>query len=151
MRAVWRPPESIYKHLHFRGPIRVPCGSKSFTMQHYGFSLENDAFWHREGFEPSSMRVWRDLCAKSKVIVDIGANTGIYALTAQCVNPSATVVAVEPVQRVFDKLKRNCELNHFPIICINGAASDVTGDAVIYDQDSEHTYSVTVNKDMGLA
>jgi len=149
LRYVWRPPESIYKHLHFRGKFRVNAGSSSFVMQHYGFSLENDLFWNRLGFESSSLNLWKALCEKAKVIVDVGANTGVYALSAQCVNPAATVIAFEPVQRVFEKLKLNCQLNNYPITCIDKAASDVTGEATIYDQDSEHTYSVTVNKNMG--
>jgi FkbM family methyltransferase len=151
VRSVWRPPESIYRHLHFKGRFRFPAGDSSFQMQHYGFQLENDLFWNREGYEPCSTRIWTRLCASSSVIVDVGANTGFYALAAQCVNPDATVIAFEPVKRVFSKLRHNVELNRYPVICVEKAASDTTGPAVIYDNDSAHTYSVTVNKNLGTA
>jgi FkbM family methyltransferase len=88
------------------------------------------------------------LCSKSKVIFDIGANTGIYSLIAQTLNPDAEIYAFEPMERVFEKLKKNIALNNFTIIPVRKAISDKDGMATIYPTNAEHTYSVTVNKNL---
>lgn len=56
------------------------------------------------------------------------------------------VYAFEPVERVFNKLRANSNLNNFDVICIEDAASNFDGEETIYDTNAEHTYSVTVNK-----
>jgi FkbM family methyltransferase len=45
------------------------------------------------------------------VILDIGANTGLYTLTAAAASPEAQVVAFEPLEPVRDLLEHNIGLN----------------------------------------
>lgn len=149
LKAVWKPKEQIYRHLHFVGAFHVKVSaSKSFRIKHYGYQVENEIFWAglTNGWEKESIKLWIKLCEKSQTIFDIGANTGVYSLIAKAVNPNAKVYAFEPVARVFKKLEENIALNAFDIIPIERAVSDADGTAVIYDTPSEHTYSVTVNK-----
>jgi FkbM family methyltransferase len=144
-------PEKVFRHLHFKGIINVPLEkNKSFKMMHYGFQIENEIFWSgiTGGWEKDSLKIWIELCKRSSVIFDIGANTGIYALIAKCINKTNTVYAFEPVERVFEKLSFNNKINHYDIKCLPLAASNFTGSAQIYDTDTEHIYSVTVNKDL---
>lgn len=149
IRFFGTPPERIFRHLHFKGIIKVKTGAAtSFRMHHYGFQIENEIFWAglEGGWEKESFRLWTSLCRKSEVILDIGANTGVYSLIACSVNPSARVYAFEPVKRVYEKLLANIRLNGFNIVAEELAVSDRDGTAVIYDSDDEHTLSVTVNK-----
>jgi FkbM family methyltransferase len=151
LKFVWTPSESIYQHLHFKGVFSVYVDSiKKFRIKHYGFQLENAIFWSglTKGWEKESMKLWIRLCEDSDVIVDIGANTGVYSLVAKTVKPSSQVYAFEPVARVYKKLCENIQLNKFDIHAYEQAASNSNGTATIYDTDSEHTYSVTVNKNM---
>lgn len=151
LKSVWVPSESIYRHLYFKDVFTVNIGStKKFKIKHYGFQLENAIFWSglTEGWEKESIKLWIKLCETSDVIVDIGANTGVYSLVAKTVNPASSVYAFEPVTRVYKKLLENIELNKFDIHAYEQAASNSNGTAIIYDTDSEHTYSVTVNKNM---
>lgn len=148
IQPVFSPRKNVYQHLHFEGPISVTVEpGKSFAMVHYGFVVENDLFWAGlfGGWEKTSLRLWHQLCADSETILDVGANTGVYALLAKTTNPRADVFAFEPVDRVFSKLVANVELNGFEITCIKKAASNLDGKAIIYDTPSAHTYSVTVN------
>ncbi len=145
----WKPPESVYKHLHFKGVISVPVKqSVSFKIIHHGFQIENEIFWAglSNGWEKESIQLWIKLCEESKVIVDIGANTGVYALVAKALNQDAKVFAFEPVKRVYEKLMANIELNNYDILAYEKAASNSDGTAIIYDTNEEHTLSVTVNK-----
>src|SRR4051794_4389930 len=128
IRRVGTPPKSIYKHLHFHGPFAVGSQKQSFKMVHYGYQLENELFWEGlQGWERTSLAVWSQLCRQAKTIVDIGANTGVYALLAKTENPSARVIAFEPVERVFEKLAKNCGLNGLAIQCVRKAVSDADG------------------------
>src|SRR5436305_6739082 len=108
VRKFASPPEKVYRHLHFEGPFTVHWGRNKFRMVHYGYQLENALFWEpKGGWERESLRIWSELCTQADCIVDIGANTGVFALLAKTINPKARVIAFEPVARVFQKLVKN--------------------------------------------
>lgn len=145
-----RPPERLYKHLHFRGIVHVPVPpGGGFRMRHWGYIIENELFWRGlQGWERISMDLWARLCRNAGGVIDVGANTGVYTLLARSVNPTAGVASLEPIARVFRKLEANLQLNGYADVrafCI--AASDHDGTAIIYDQPSEHVLSVSLNKD----
>ena len=151
IRALCIPKAGIYKHLHFKGIIKVNVNkNQTFKMYHYGYQIENEIFWNglTGGWEKVSLGLWIKLCANSDVIIDIGANTGIYSLIAKAVNRNSLVFAFEPVMRVFKKLEINNQLNKYDIKCLQLAISNYTGTAIIYDLKSEHIYSVSVNKNL---
>lgn len=154
VRSVFKLPNSLYKHLHFNGIIKVKVDrGRGFEMQHFGFQLENDIFWSGlfGRWEKDSLKIWYTLAMKSDVIFDVGANTGIYSLLAKSVNPSARIFAFDPVERVHEKLVKNIAINDYDIVAERLALSNYDGQAVIYDDDSEHTYSVAVNKDVSVS
>ncbi len=150
LKAIAIPPGRMYRHLYFNGVFPVKTGvTTSFDIMHYGFRIENELFWEgiEHGWECVSLGLWIKLCKNASVIVDIGANTGVYALIAKSVNPRSKVYAYEPVDRVFEKLVKNNELNKYDIQCSPLAISNKNGEAVIYDNaTSDHIYSVTVNQ-----
>ena len=154
LKLVWKPKESIYRHLHFTGVFRVSIDKEhSFKIKHYGYQLENEIFWCglAGGWEKNSVKIWTQLCAQASSVVDIGANTGIYSLIAKAVNPNAKVYAFEPVKRVFKKMEENVVLNNFDIFLYEKGVSDKNGKAKIYDPGTDHVYSVTVNKNLASA
>jgi len=153
LRKFWRPGSSIYKHFHFIGIISVPIdGKKSFKMKHYGYQVENDIFWAglTGGWEKESLKLWINLCQRSIVILDIGANTGVYSLVAKTVNNQAKVFAFEPVRRIFQKLSDNIALNKYDITSVEAAVSNTDGTSKIYNTDSEHTYSASLGRKMNI-
>ena len=141
-------PERVFRHLHFEGLITVGVEQRAFKMYHYGYQLENELFWRgiNGGWEKVSMKVWIALSKRSTNILDIGANTGVYALVSKAVNPNSRIFAFEPVKRVFEKLKRNAEINNFDITSVCQGISDFEGTATIYDLPTDHVYSVTINQ-----
>ena len=141
-------PASVYRHLYFKGVFKVKFNDHQFLFEHYGFQIENEIFWSGliNGWEKISMQLWIDLCKNSDTIIDIGANTCVYSRVAKSINPEAAVYGFEPVKRVYEKFHKNCILNNFDIKCLEYAASNFDGEAVIFDSVAEHVYSVTVNK-----
>jgi len=150
LKFFWIPRESIYKHLHFQNVFKVKIDAlHSFYLRHYGFQIENEIFWEGvAGWEPASIALWIKLCAQATIVFDVGANTGLYALIAKAMNSQAGVCAFEPVSRVYEKLEENNSLNKYDIICIQKAASNTDGPAIIYDTRTDHVQSVTVGKNM---
>jgi FkbM family methyltransferase len=79
-------------------------------------------------------RAERDLLAQDlrsgDVFVDIGANAGIYTLTAaRHVGTAGRVIAIEPNPRMMARLRANVSLNDFAgrVFFENSAVSDVAG------------------------
>jgi FkbM family methyltransferase len=71
-----------------------------------------EIFWlGLDSYETATLSLFRKLALVSNVIFDIGANTGIFALTAATANPSAAVYAFEPVPAIFASLDRNAKRN----------------------------------------
>lgn len=150
LRSRVRLPERVYRHLHFRGVFEVEVGGRHLRLVHHGHQVENSIFWSglTGDWEGASLALWTRLCANARVVFDVGANTGVYALVAKTLAPDAQVYAFEPVTRVFQKLVENCRLNDFDIVCEELALSDHDGTATIFDTAADHTYSVTVNRNM---
>lgn len=152
IKNLFNLPESVYKHLHFIGIIKIKLDkSHNFKMYHHGTSEENELFWGgiENGFEKTSVRLWRKLCIDTPVVLDIGANTGLYSLVTKALNPSAKVFAFEPVPKVLEYLNYNVEINNYDITVIPKAASNFNGTATVYlRKDEGFTTSVTVNKSL---
>jgi FkbM family methyltransferase len=148
------PGQNIYQHLYFTGLIKVDVSdSASFRLHHFGAQVENALFWEGYGrrWEGYSLRLWRELCLKSRFIADVGANTGIYALAAGALNKHAEIVAIEPVPGIYNKLVSNIAINKFNIKAYNVAASDKDGESIMFDTCTEHSYSASLEEDMGMA
>ena len=150
LKKVWVPPLKISRHLYFKGVFTVDVGERHYCVNHYGFDVETSIFWYglTGAWEKISMSAWIALCGESRVIVDIGANTGVYSLVAKTLNPASQVYSFEPVQRVFEKLVANNRLNHYDTACQQSAVSNYDGEGIIYDLPTTHIYSVTLNKNM---
>jgi FkbM family methyltransferase len=146
-RRLVRVPEPVYRHLHFRGVIDVPVEGRSFRMVHHGTQIENEVFWSGlyGRWEGASLRMWVRAAQGATEILDVGTNTGLYALAAKAVAPHARVAALEPVERIRTKLVANVALNRFDITVIAAAASDRDGTATLLDPGDSHALSATLD------
>jgi FkbM family methyltransferase len=136
-RAGLRPPERLRRRMTFSGRFEVsesPVGPLIlFNDRHY---LEGEFFWrgyYRFEWERRSRDVWCILAARSSVILDIGANTGIYSLLAAAANPAASIMAFEPQPNVFESLVKNAKAAGADISCQQVALSDVEGRLPFYN------------------
>ena len=148
LRRLISLPEPIYRHLHFQGVIEVAAEQASFRMWHHGYQIENEVFWSGlfGQWEGASMRVWIRAARQAHVILDVGSNTGLYALAAKAVAPLASVVAFEPVERIREKLQANVGLNQFHLQVVPAAVSDRDGLGVLLDTGEEHELSATMDE-----
>lgn len=145
-------PERIYKHLHFEDIITLDIDKEhSFNMYHHGTSEENELFLGGidNGWEKTSLKLWRKLCVDANVVLDIGANTGLYSLVTKALNPTAKVFAFEPLPKVLEYLNYNVEINNYDITVVPKAASNFNGSAKVFLMEGhDFDNSVTVNKSL---
>lgn len=82
---------------------------------------------------------WQRLASQAAVVLDIGANVGIFSLAALAANPAAVVHAFEPTPELADGLRGTAALNNLSGLRIHQAAvSRRTGHAVLHRWRGEH-------------
>jgi FkbM family methyltransferase len=143
-------PRSLSKHLHFKGEISVRLShGKSFRMQSHGHQIENNLYWYGKfGHEPETFIPWLLAAETAHVVLDIGANTGLYSLGAAAQNPSAVVYAFEPLPRVANLARENFRLNkNFRITVVENAVADVSSTVTLYDPGGDQPASASLRKD----
>jgi len=117
-----------------------------------GFTIENKLFWYgtnnKMKWEKQSTDLWSEIARKSKVILDIGANTGYYSLIAKAINSNAKVFGFEPIPHIYKWYAENCRINSFEINCFNVAVSDTSGEGTIYlANTNQNVYSASLIED----
>lgn len=133
---VFRPPKAIYSRLRFRGDFRVNVnGRGAFMLRSRGQGDENRIFWRGlfcEG-EAGSLQLWVRLCREAQVILDVGANWGLFSLVAAAVNPAARVFGFEPVSPTCRIFRENVALNRFAALeCVQAAVGAKDGTTQIF-------------------
>ena len=98
--------------------VNLP-GSQAFRYKaSSGDAIGHTLFWSgTRGWEAATIATFLKLADRTRLFLDIGAHTGAYSLFACAVNPAARVIAYEPVERVYEKLRENIETNHFENRC----------------------------------
>lgn len=137
LRLVYRPVERHAGKLKFKGAFELKTTEGArFRLYNNAFVFETHLFWlglQHYSWERETRRIWNHLCPQSDVILDIGANSGIFAVLAKVYNPQATVVAFEPQPNIFYALTKNNSINDFDIRCENIALSDRSGRMPFYN------------------
>lgn len=87
------------------------------------------------------MTFFRSLLKPGMVVLDAGANEGLYSiLAARAVGPSGVVVAVEPSPREFRRIYANLELNRLSNVrVVPRGLLDSPGAAVLHAADATHS------------
>ena len=113
--------------------------SGSFKINHDGSRIGNQIFWKglQNSFEADTIWMWETLCNGSDVILDIGANVGIYSLIAKSENPNAKIIAFEPSRKIYPELIVNMDLNNFDIKCERIALSNSNKEQTFFDSTLE--------------
>ncbi len=136
-----------YVHVPFRGTFTVDCGQgRSFRMTSRGHKIENGLYWDGlRAHEPESMRFWMDRAANAGVVLDVGANSGLFALAAAAAG-AGEVHAFEPLPRVHAILAENFAGNpQLPLHAWPVAVGAVDGVADLFDPGGEAPSSASLS------
>ncbi len=135
--ARWIPPR--YRFL-VTGTIAVdlPGGRRVRLACNPTSHLARLLFWEgMEGYEPDLVRAFIPLARRCETFLDVGAALGYYALVAAACNPSARIVAFEPMPGAFRYLARN--------VALNGAANVRPERLALSDRAGTARFFVTTN------
>jgi FkbM family methyltransferase len=114
-------PNNLRLRFHTNGP---------YGKDRIAIKLARRGFW---GYEGETIRVFLLLMESAQAVIDVGANTGLFALLAGKANPQCRVWAFEPVPFVFEMLTNNIRLNGLTNVeAIPAAASDATGETTFF-------------------
>lgn len=143
-RALCRPilpilPDSFANRLPFLGRVCIH-GPENLQLRFHTYGphgkdrialkLVKRGLW---GYEGETTRIFLPLARQARGVIDIGANTGLFALLAARANPRCRVLAFEPVPFIFDMLQKNIALNGLTNVeTIPAAASDRTGETTFF-------------------
>lgn len=151
IRFFGQPPIWLKQKLIFSNIFSVVIRKGlSFKMRATGKWIENDLFWMGiSGYEKASIDIWMKAAEKSNVIIDVGANTGVFSLIAKAIQPQSEVIAFEPLPWALDLLKENTQINNFEIEIVSKAVSNKSGVADFYfpEENQGNIYSSTLSKD----
>ncbi|MBI3895980.1 MAG: FkbM family methyltransferase [Acidobacteria bacterium] len=76
--------------------------------------------------------------SRAKVVVDIGAHVGMFALWVAANNPNARVICLEPTQQTCEFLQSNIVANRFSnIVFLQAACGGKHGEAILYSREAE--------------
>jgi FkbM family methyltransferase len=150
LRHVFVPPVPVRNLLAYDGTFVLDVLGHNLIMQHTNRWIENDLFWHGLfAYEDASMRAWLALAKHARTIVDVGANTGLFSLTARCVNPKAAIHSFEPIPEFYSTLERNNSSNDARIFIHRSALSNEPGVLPMFmpHEFSGNIYSSSLSKD----
>ena len=143
-------PQIVAKHVHHKGVVKVLVGQgQNFRMQSYGHAIENRLYWYGKfGHEPESFLPWLKAASQAQVVLDIGANTGLYSLGAGAKNSAAQIFAFEPMPRVASLTRKNAQLNSsFNIQVQQNAVCDQGGMVTLHDPGGDQPASASLKSD----
>jgi FkbM family methyltransferase len=147
-------PESIYKHLHFKGKFSARLnGRVLFEFWSNGYMIENQIFWKgiENSHEKLSSKIWIKLieALSPRIIWDIGSNTGFYGLLGKTLAPNSRVLLFDPLSSAIEFAQLNFEINDLDGEFHNIALGDFSGVAEIFlNKGDTFAYSVTVNRNL---
>lgn len=117
-----------------------PWKVRLFLPPHWRGQGTTGIFALRDRYE-TELTYLETIVSQGMVVVDAGANYGIYTVVAaRLVGPSGKVLSFEPGAQAFSVLRRNIELNQFHNVrAYRAALSDRNGRARLYHHEQGQT------------
>ncbi len=129
-----RIPRSLWGKFPVNTDFRVdfPHGIELSYVSSLYDGIGRQLYWRgAQEWEYETIEVFCRLAKHARRVLDIGANTGTYALIACAAHPETTVMAFEPVPRIYAQFVQSLKHNGFEGRCTveQAAVSDSQGTA----------------------
>jgi FkbM family methyltransferase len=103
--------EQIAGKWRVNGAPTIPLHGTSFRMLGRSDDQVLDALYYGFEWEAAETRLFAMLVQDAAVVLDLGANTGVYTLMSTRASPDVRVIAVEPGPANAERLRTNLRLN----------------------------------------
>ena len=97
------------------GRFKMSCDLKEMLQRQF-------YFFGTYFLEEDILRCWEATAKRAKVVLDVGANAGIYSLAALAVQPDVVVHAFEPTPEIAAWLRATAKLNGLKNLYVHEAA-----------------------------
>jgi FkbM family methyltransferase len=143
-RALLRPlasivPASLLARVPFAGTLtlRLPDGQALRLTSDGRDRMASDLYWGGwRAFEPETFGVYLGLLPRARVVFDVGAYIGLYAMAAAAGAPEREVHAFEPVPESFERLRENLKVNGLGNVhAVRAAVGTRDGEATLFVPD----------------
>ncbi len=132
----WLAPRGIVRRIPVAGHIAFQL-PRSRRLKFHATGKDHIVtrlYWDGiDSYEPETFRVFVRLLEGSRTFLDIGANTGIFALYAAKDDPNRRVHAFEPLPELAECLRHTAEMNGLSNLWVEPiAVGDCSGEATLY-------------------
>jgi len=112
-------------HLRYGG-LKMPCDLTEMLQRQF-------YFFGTYFLEEQIIDCWTEAAKEAEVIVDVGANSGIYSLAALASQPNAVVHAFEPTPEIATRLRQTAHLNRLDNLIVHEVAvMSRSGQAILH-------------------
>lgn len=117
--------------------VKLKSGISFFMETNETNSVTKLLFWNGPDYYEYT-RIFEILISKCRTFIDVGSNTGYYALLAAKINSNIKVYALEPASAPLHYLRQNVSLNHMEssIQVFELALADANGEIEFYEVDN---------------
>lgn len=114
IKLFYSPSKKNALYLKFKGRIKVKIGGHYYKIFNNNTAIETLLFWKGiDSHEYFSLKTWGILSENKKIILDIGANSGIYSIVAhEFASTDVKIYGFEPLPRIAYFYKLNMNLNN---------------------------------------
>jgi FkbM family methyltransferase len=131
---VTRLEEAVVARTEVPVPLRrveLPRSGSRVDFELRGTPGRDVALGGMGAYEPTSTALWRKLTRRADVVLDVGANYGLFSILAADENPGVSVYAFEPLPELLGPLRRNVQTSGYGnrIAVIDAAVSEANGTA----------------------
>jgi FkbM family methyltransferase len=107
------------------------CNHRVATLKHGEFKMSCDLsemlqrqvyFFGTYFLEEDLLNCWVNVSKGANVVLDVGANAGIYSLAAIAIQPDVVVHAFEPTPEIAARLRATAKLNHLENLYVHEVA-----------------------------
>jgi FkbM family methyltransferase len=160
LRPLIKSYKKLYSRFSFTGDVEIHFDSKKLAFHCNQQEISNSIYYSGifGDFEGESLRLWKEciVSLNPRLILDIGAYSGIYSCMAALYSDKSIIHAFEPNEVTFKILERNISLNAFTnIIPCNYGISTSSGEQTFYNSGNTASAAMSsvnhryVNKDLG--
>lgn len=125
----------------------IPVGSAAVRLISDGDRIVA-SLKDRGPFEPNTLARWAELCRAGETVVDVGAYTGLFTISARLLG--ARCIAFEPMPANRARLKANAELNRVSDKVNSEAVSDTVGRAELTYNPIPYTSGASLARRKGV-
>ncbi len=115
-RTVFRRTDRFVNRMIAKWPVHgvIPLRFDDISFKMYSEGDDNIVhllYYNKSYHEYKDLKLFLQMAKKANVIFDIGANTGVYSILSNKVNPESRIFSFEPYQVNVTRLEKNLSLN----------------------------------------